>query len=98
MTVTLLNGTITYTRTATNAKLTRIALAAAQYLYLHYPLTKTVDGQEQTIPFAELTKAQKESVLDKHLTRVLMDAAQTQIVTLAIDTARTEAQKEDTTL
>lgn len=98
MTVNISAGTITYTRTSTNVKMNRIAMAAAEYLYPHYPVTKLVDGHEQVIPFAELTKGQKESILDKHLTRVLMDAAKTQAVIVAMEAARVTAQAEDLTL
>lgn len=94
MTTTLVNGTLTITYTATQAKLSRVLLSAAEYLYPHYPLYEA----ENMIPFANLTNAQKLGIIDKHIKRVLMDAAQTQITTVAIEAARVTALGEDITI
>ena len=94
MTTTLSNGTLTITYTGTQVKLSRILLAASEGLYHAYPVTV----EEKIVPFAELTNAQKLKVIDQHIKRVIMDAAQDFAVNTAMNTARTDAQKEDLTL
>jgi len=48
---------------------------AAEYLYHSYPIY--VDETEEVIPFDDLTNVQKLSIVDKHVRRVVNDAANT---------------------
>ena len=74
------------------AKVQSIVEDAAEYLCHAYPLE---DEEGELIPFADLTNNQKLDILDQHVKRVILDAANTFKSTEAQRIAReSEAESE----
>lgn len=95
MTITYANGTLTITYTGDPAKIARTLLLAAQHFYPHYPI---YGANGDMIPFDSLTNAQRMSIIDAHLKRVILDAARTYNVNAAMEVAKTQAQTDEPTI
>jgi hypothetical protein len=86
-TVSGLNTTITFTFTALTAQIQSIVGGCAEYLF---NIGMGPHGtQEKPILFTDLTNQQKLDLVDEHLKRVVLDAANTQKSIKAQEAART---------
>lgn len=79
------NSTVTIAYTAPSQKVTDTLAAAAEYWH-------SLSGSET--PFASLTNAQKLEVVDTYIRKMILEAASTQHIQVALKTAGNTAQGE----
>lgn len=91
-----LNGdgtvTVTFAYTAVTVKAQETVNQAAAHVYHVYPI---LDESGEIVPFENLTNQQKLNILDRHILRVILDAARANLVNEATEAARQAALGDD---
>ena len=86
------NRTLTYTKTAPSDKILNVLDDAVHYLFNHGYGDNGTEEEPRT--YADQTTAEKTTMLDQHLTRVIREAAEAFHVNDAIEVARLAAIAE----